>query len=147
MAIHSFTLVVRGDLYDLPRPCRDVDRCLGGGLGGYCLNSDRSKYKNKAVGRMKCDKCLRKESENGTGKLIEEQDQITYCDKCNRLIPVPLSRAGVKLTCITLLPHVVDGVVNDSDREIWQEYGHLLMSHLRDQFQWKGELKYGKRRT
>ena len=95
---------------------------------------------------MLCLKCSRKEEGESNGKLIEEQDQITYCEKCDRLIPVPLSRAGVKLTCITLLPHVVDGVVNDSDKEIWHTYGHLIMSYIRDQFQWEG-LKYARRRT
>jgi len=93
---------------------------------------------------MLCVKCSRKEEESN-GKVVEEQDRITYCDKCNRLIPVPLSRAGVKLTCLTLLPHVVDGVVNDSDKEIWQEYGHFIMSYIRDQFQFREVLKYARK--
>lgn len=67
----------------------------------------------------------------------EEQDQVLHCHKCSRLLKVPLSPAGVEKAAVEIIPKALDGHVTDTDREVWQLYGHLLMSHLRDQLAYK----------
>ncbi len=85
-------------------------------------------------GKLLCPKCSRNLETDHAIDEYEERDQLTTCDKCKRLIVVPLSKAGVATLTNELLNQLISDTVTDYDREAWSHYGHLVMCQIRDKF-------------
>jgi hypothetical protein len=67
--------------------------------------------------------------------LHKETDKIKTCPKCGKVIPAPLSQAGVKTALAEMLPRAAADSITDLDVAIWQTYGHMIISGLRDKYE------------